>query len=219
MKRYLFLLVVTGLVFAVAACSSGGSEPEAPEPVSFTIEMTEYAYTPNEITVAVGQEVTLTLVNKGQLEHEIMLGRDVVMEDGRPNGYTVDLFEFAGVEPEVHGGMLMIDGEMVMQADNHDEMAEGMDDEMEMAEGDADHDEEMDDMAMDEHDDEMAMGEDGHLHGHDGLMVMVPQGDEIATMTFLVTEEMVGTWEIGCFQLEGVHYDAGMTGTLTVTDS
>lgn len=216
MKRYIFLLVMASLVFAVAACGSGGSEPEAPEPVSFTIEMTEYSYTPNELTVAVGQEVTLTLVNKGQLEHEIMIGRDVVMADGRPNGYTVDLFEHAGVEPEVHGGMLMIDGEMIMQGD----MAESMDDEMEMAEGDSDHDEEMAmDDHEDEHDDEMAVEDDGHAHGHDGLMVMVPQGDETATMTFIVTEDMVGTWEIGCFQLEGVHYDAGMTGTLTVTDS
>ena len=219
MKRYLFLLIVASLAFATAACSSGGSEPAPPEPVSFTIEMTEYSFTPNELTVSVGQEVTLNLVNKGQLEHEIIIGRDVVMEDGRPNGYTVDLFEFAGVEPEVHGGMLMIDGEIIMQ----DDMAESMDDEMDMAEGSDTHDEEMDDMAMDEHDDEMAMGEaehdEGVVHGHDGLMVMLPQGDETATMTFLVTEEMVGTWEIGCFQLEGVHYDAGMIGTLTVTDS
>jgi len=223
MKRYLFLLVVATLVLAMAACGGGRSEPESPEPVSFTIEMTEYAFAPNELTVAVGQEVTLTLVNKGQLEHEIMIGRDVVMADGRPNGFTVDLFEFAGVEPEVHGGMLMIDGETVMQ-DDHDEMAESMDDEMgDMAMDEHDDDMAMDEhddeMAMDEHDDEMAMDEDGHAHGHDGLMVMLPQGDETATMTFVVTEDMVGTWEIGCFQLEGVHYDAGMTGTLTVTDS
>lgn len=217
MKRCAFLLIAVGLVLTAAACGGGGNEPEAPEPVSFTIEMTEYAYAPSELTVAVGQEVTLTLVNKGQLEHEVMFGRDLATEDGRPNGYTVDMFEFAGVEPEVHGGMLMIDGEMIMQ-DDHDE-------EMHMAEGDADHDEAMNDMAMeegdheDEHNEEMNMAEDGHAHGHDGLMVMLPQGDKTATITFLVTEEMVGTWEIGCFQLGGVHYDAGMRGTFTVLDS
>jgi len=217
MKRFLFLLIVVSLVLVTAACGSGSSEPEPPEPVSFTIEMTEYSYSPNELTVSVGQEVTLNLVNKGQLEHEIMFGRDVVMEDGRPNGFAVDMFEFAGVEPEVHGGMLMIDGETIMQ----DDMAEGMDDEMDMAEGDAEHDDEMDNMAMgeDEHDEGMAMEEDGHAHAHDGLMVMLPKTDDTATMTFLVTEDMVGTWEIGCFQLEGVHYDSGMKGTLTVTDS
>jgi uncharacterized cupredoxin-like copper-binding protein len=74
----------------------------------------------------------------------------------------------------------------------------------------------MTDMAM-EKGEAMHMEDSGH--GHGGLMVMLPKTDDTATMTFVVTEEMVGTWEIGCFQLDGVHYDAGMTGTLTVTDS
>ena len=52
------------LTLALAAC--GSSEPEPPEPVSFTIEMTEYAFMPNEINVIVGQEVTLNLINLGQ---------------------------------------------------------------------------------------------------------------------------------------------------------
>lgn len=211
MKRYLFLLFIINLALVLAAC--GGSEPEAPEPVSFRIEMTEYAFSPNELNVSVGQEVTLTLINRGQLQHEIMIGRDMVMVDGRPNGYAVDLFEHAGIEPDVQGGMLMIDGETIM-GDEHD-------DEMDMQEGDTEHDEEMSDMEMenDEHEDdgEMHMEEDDH--GHNGLMVMLPKTDDRATMTFVVTEDMVGTWEIGCFELDGVHYDSGMTGTLTVTDS
>jgi hypothetical protein len=77
-----------------------------------TIEMTEYSFTPadlefrvgQEVTLLefrVGQEVTLHLTNTGELEHEIMFGRDVMMTNGRPNGYTVDMFESAGVEPVV----------------------------------------------------------------------------------------------------------------------
>jgi uncharacterized cupredoxin-like copper-binding protein len=27
---------------------------------------------------------------------------------------------------------------------------------------------------------------------------------------------MVGEWEMGCFEQDGVHYDAGMKGTLVV---
>lgn len=218
MKLKWFLLSIIALALALVAC--GGGEPEAPEPVSFTIEMTEYAFTPNELNVSVGQEVTLHLINKGTLEHEIMFGRDVVKEDGRPNGYAVDLFEFAGVEPVVHGGMLMIDGETVMGDDEMDMEMEDEHDEMDMEEGD-EHDDEMTDMDMaeDDHEGDEEMHMDDAGHGHDGLMVMLPQGDDTATMTFVVTEDMVGTWEIGCFQLDGVHYDAGMTGTLTVTDS
>jgi hypothetical protein len=31
-----------------------------------------------------------------------------------------------------------------------------------------------------------------------------------------VTEEMLGVWEMGCFEQDGVHYSSGMVGTITV---
>ncbi len=57
------------------------------EPVTYTIEMSKYAFTPNTIEAKVGQQVTLELVNNGTLEHEIMFGRDTMMMEDRPNGY------------------------------------------------------------------------------------------------------------------------------------
>jgi hypothetical protein len=33
---------------------------------------------------------------------------------------------------------------------------------------------------------------------------------------FSVTEDMVGSWEIGCFLDDGGHYDEGMIGSLVV---
>jgi len=36
-------------------------------------------------------------------------------------------------------------------------------------------------------------------------------------MTLTVTEEMVGEWEFGCFEQDGVHYTAGMKGMMVVT--
>ncbi len=50
-----------------------------------------------------------------------------------------------------------------------------------------------------------------------GFMVSVPLSDATTTLTFTVTEDMVGTWEYGCFLQEGVHYEQGMIGTLTIT--
>ena len=54
--------------------------------------------------------------------------------------------------------------------------------------------------------------------GRSGFMVMLPPNSAEQTISFTVTEEMVGTWEIGCFELNGVHYDSGMLGTLVINN-
>jgi plastocyanin len=187
-KNVLILLVVVLSGLILAGCAS-----KTPEPVSFTIDMTEYAFSPETLEVEVGQQVTLNLVNKGQLPHEIMFGRDVVMVNNRPSGYEHDMFDEAGVEPMVMG----------MEEDEHmGEEDEQMGEEDEHMEGD-DHEE-------DEHADESDLA-------HEGFMVLLKETGDQGTISFTVTEDMVGEWEIGCFELDGVHYDAGMVGTFVVT--
>ena len=76
---------------------------------------------------------------------------------------------------------------------------------------------------QDEHEDDADHddGEDaeaGDHADHDGFMIVLEAG-ETASITFTVTESMLGEWEIGCFQGENAfHYTAGMTGKLTVTN-
>jgi len=53
-------------------------------------------------------------------------------------------------------------------------------------------------------------------HEHTGFMVVVEANGGKATVTFPVTEKMVGDWEMGCFEQDGVHYTAGMKGTFIV---
>jgi plastocyanin len=164
-----FLLVGLGLL--LAACSGPNTQADQkPEPVKYTIEMSEFAYAPNEIQARVGQDVTIELVNTGALEHELMIGRTVKMHDNRPDGFEQDMFETAHVKPEVMGGM---EGEMDMDS-------EGMSDE------------------------------------HTGFMVSIANGGENAMITFTANQEMVGEWEMGCFEQDGVHYDAGMKGKLVI---
>ena len=158
----LFLLIASILL---AACTK-----QTPEPVAYTIRMSEFAFSPDTIEVKVGQQVTLELENNGALEHELMFGRDVKMMNNRPDGYQSDMFQMANVEPQV----------TMMQ--------EGM----------------------------SGMGESVHGAGHTGFMVVLPKTGDKATMTFTVTEDMQGEWEIGCFSQEGVHYDAGMKGNFVV---
>lgn len=162
---YIFLLVAVGAL-SLTACSGAAT----PDPVNLTIELSEYAFSPVQIELKVGQEVTMTVINVGQLDHEIMFGREVVMMDSRPSGFATDMFESSHVEPAV-----MMDAEMAMEEEHTEEA------------------------------------------GHEGFMVFLPTGDDTATVTFIVTDDMVGEWEMGCFELDGVHYDAGMKGTLIVT--
>lgn len=88
------------LVFAavlVSACTRS-----TPEPVTHTIEMKEYAFSPSIIEVQVGQPVTLEVINSGAIEHEIMFGQDVMVQNDRPNGFEVEMFSAAGVNPETN---------------------------------------------------------------------------------------------------------------------
>ena len=159
MKHVLTLIFLSVIALLLGACG-GGAKPQT---VSFTIEMSEYAFTPANLELKVGKEVTLKLVNKGQLQHEILFGREVVKDNNRPAGYQVDMFATGGVEPVV-----------TQPIPPEEEMA-----------------------------------------GHGGFMVILPIGAD-ATMTFTVTKEMVGEWEMGCFEQDGVHYDAGMKGPVSV---
>jgi plastocyanin len=181
MNKIGWITLLATVALVLTAC--GSQAP--PEPLELTIDMTEYAFEPADLEFQVGQEVTLHLTNSGALEHEIMFGRDVMMTDGRPSGYMVDMFETAGVEPEV----------TVEAAEE------------EHTEGD-EHTEEEEHSEGDEHEEDE--------HAHSGFMVMVPASHDVYTMSFTVTEEMVGEWEVGCFLLDGVHYESGMVGSLVV---
>ncbi len=172
------------LAFLLAGCASA----PAPEPVTLTIEMTEYAFSPSEIELQVGQEVTFILENSGQLPHELMIGRQVHQEEGIPSGYEVDFWHTAGVMPQHTGG-----GGLMQHTDSHGQMPPA-------DAGHAGHD----------------MGAMTSPESEMPMMVYVSNGSEPATLTFTVTKEMLGDWEIGCFELNGVHYTAGMLGTLTV---
>ncbi|MQC26917.1 MAG: hypothetical protein DWG76_05665 [Chloroflexi bacterium] len=167
-----FLLVGSAVL---AACGP-------PPPAEFTIEMNEYSFTPSNIELQVGQEVTFTLVNVGQLDHEFMVGQGVDNDsEGRPAGYRTDFFASGGVVPVVSGGGMLMDH---AEADMGD--MEG----------------------MDHSDDAGAMSETN--------MVLQPVGSDSTTINFTVTEDMLGIWEMGCFEQDGVHYRSGMLGSIVV---
>ncbi len=162
MKKIATTFTLVFLVGLLAACSGS-----TPQPASFDVHMTEYAYQPSSISVKVGQPVTINLINDGTLAHEITFGRDVVTTDNRPTGFKTDMFESSGVEPTVTAP----DGSAI----------------------------------------------DLHPNGKTGVVIILQKTGDQATISFTPNKAMVGEWEMGCFEQDGVHYQAGMKGTFTVS--
>jgi plastocyanin len=72
MKRLLIMGLIGVVALLLAAC--GGGEPEAPPPVSITVEAADtFQFSPPTLSVTAGGEVNLTLKNTGGLDHNFVL--------------------------------------------------------------------------------------------------------------------------------------------------
>lgn len=104
------LLILVGMtIILLAACRAAaptptpGLVPPTPTPVPAadpsrtpTVEMGEFYFKPDRLELPAGQTVELQLVNKGTVEHEFMVGREVEKPEGRAHGFHVDFF--AGID-------------------------------------------------------------------------------------------------------------------------
>ena len=95
MKKSSFLLVTLLMLSQILAACGGGGEPVT----TVDIDMTEQKFTPDEITVPAGAEITLNLTNSGTELHgfSILIRGAKVGEkfdkDGNSTEYwTVDVF-------------------------------------------------------------------------------------------------------------------------------
>ncbi|MFQ5859179.1 MAG: cupredoxin domain-containing protein [Anaerolineae bacterium] len=184
------LAISVMLMLVLAACGqSGGAAPSGEITITMTEESSDkYLYKPDTIRVKAGQEVRITLVNKGEKDHEFMVGRNVMMMGDQPSGFMMDFFEGIEVKAERGGQPIALS-----EVSGHEEAAES------------------------EHGHEAEEAEHEHEAEMDhGTMVLVYEGDEAVTITFTVPEDKVGEWEIGCFQDDGDHWGKGMQGKLIV---
>lgn len=188
MKRLSIIILLGLAALLLTACSA--EQPATPDADGkLVIEMRDFRFMTDNIQLKVGQEVTFILNNEGEKDHELMIGRNVIVDGGTTVGFEHDMFEES--PPMVMGG-----GE---EMDHAEEGNGGMGDgAMGDAEGDMG---DMGDMEMD----------------HPGFMVLMPPQSEPTMVTFTVTEDMVGEWEMACFQGNGSHYDDGMRGKVVVT--
>jgi plastocyanin len=92
-RRVISMGIVLGALALLAAACGGGGEAATPdENGRVVIELSEFQFSPNEITVTAGQEVTFVLRNVGEKEHEFMVGHDVDTDEGFPNGFHDNFF-------------------------------------------------------------------------------------------------------------------------------
>jgi uncharacterized cupredoxin-like copper-binding protein len=79
MKRAFFILTlfVASTVFELTVYSSQDASN------TVQIKVGDFYFKPGTVQLKAGQEVTIELVNEGKLEHEFMVGRDVMTEQGK----------------------------------------------------------------------------------------------------------------------------------------
>ena len=132
------------------------------EPMQLRIEMGEFYFQAegqeqNEaIVLQAGQPYELVFANVGTVEHEVLIGRELLVEDGVPDGYETNLLDAVVTDVYEDDWMVRMTGMI----------------EFELEEG------------------------------------------ESITMLVTVPEDLVGTWEIGCF-IPG-HYQAGMKAPFVI---
>ena len=211
-KFILGSISVLGLL--AAGCAPDG--PDGPGSASrsngdgeIVINMDEFDFGTDSVEVRVGETVTFVLVNAGKVEHEFMIGQNLVeTAAGAPNGFEHDFFETItpSIDPP-EAGMTM--GAMDGMDMTDDAMADETADDMYMST--EDHDVMSDDAMTDD-----AMPADDDVHA--GYMVQ-RRPTETARLTITITPDLVGTWEIGCFRDGGSHWAAGMRARLVVNQA
>jgi len=64
-KKLLFALLLT--TFILSACGQGN------ESTKIKVDMTDFAFTPNQFTVPAGKEITLDIQHDGTVEHDFII--------------------------------------------------------------------------------------------------------------------------------------------------
>ena len=183
MKKLMYAALLLAVVLAGCA---GASQPKT----EITIVATDFSYTPNPIYVPLGEEVTITFQNDGQVEHDF-----VSAEMSVANVVVDNMDEHMDVNTNEHMDENMDEH---MDENTNEHMGENMD-------------EHMDENANEHMEEEMPVDE----HAMHGAEYAIHTSTKPGTSTVLkFTPLEAGEYEILC-TVEG-HKEAGMVATLIV---
>jgi uncharacterized cupredoxin-like copper-binding protein len=83
LKKMLFVMIP----LLLSACATQAGLPSS----ELTVEMTDFAYAPTSLTIPAGQPVTLTVDNKGNVEHDFVVEKiaaaTTVIQDNGSNAH------------------------------------------------------------------------------------------------------------------------------------
>ena len=65
--RKIFHLLLFALVLVLSACSQSGASTD------LKVDMTDFAFTPNQFTIPAGQSITLQVTHDGMVTHEFII--------------------------------------------------------------------------------------------------------------------------------------------------
>ncbi len=153
-----FFAIVSMVLLAVASSAFA----QDVERIELVIELHEYNFTVAggeanaPIVFQAGQPYSVVFSNVGMMEHEVLIGRTVLVEDGVPDGYETNLLDATPVD---------------------------------------------------------LVGDDWEV-GTSGFVEVELEPGQSVTIHFTLPDELIGTWEIGCF-IAG-HYQAGMLAPVIV---
>lgn len=125
MKRFVLVLLLTVLSLLAAACSGApqGTNPDSSGTLTIVQEDSEGGmnFSPDTIVLTAGQRVRLIIENKGQKNHEFMIGRTVAYNSaGEPEGFEEDFFAPISDQVNVNlgmGAMVVMDGQVMQGMD------------------------------------------------------------------------------------------------------
>lgn len=67
------------------------------------VRMSEFKFEPAEVRLQAGQPARIEFINEGAIEHEVVIGRQLKLEAGKPAGYEEDFFEWGALPVETSG--------------------------------------------------------------------------------------------------------------------
>lgn len=94
---------------AAAALALSGSALAATASQRIEVVLSDYAFSPNQLTLQVGKTYEIVLINRGSSEHEFVVGRGgrvSAAEEGGEEGFQENFFEGIDVTVAFEGGMV-----------------------------------------------------------------------------------------------------------------